>query len=94
MKRILGGCIYDTGVFRFKKQIEKGSVFAPCDRRPEEIGIIEIYQIRNIRDTDYAFRSFDEAKAAFNPLDLYPCICLVALTGSVFGQIVRTAQRG
>jgi hypothetical protein len=64
----IGGCIYDTGSF-VQEQAEKGSVFAPCDRRPEEIGMYEIYQIRNIRDTDYAFRSFDEAKAAFNPLD-------------------------
>ena len=64
----IGGCIYDAGEFA-REQAEKGAVFAPSDKRPEEIGMYEIYQIRDTRNTDYAFRSFEEAKAAFNPLD-------------------------
>ncbi len=64
----IGGCIYEAGAFA-QEQAEKSAVFTPSDRRPEDIGMYEIYQIRDIRNTDYAFRSFEEAKIAFNPLD-------------------------
>lgn len=64
----IGGCIYETGEFA-QEQAEKGAVFAPSDMRPEEIGMYEIYQIRDTRQTDYTFRSFEEAQKTFNPLD-------------------------
>ena len=64
----IGGCIYKAGVFA-QEQAEKGAVFAPSDMRPEEIGMYEIYQIRDIRQTDYTFRSFEEAQKTYNPLD-------------------------
>jgi len=64
----IGGCIYESDLFA-QEQAEKGSVFAPSDKRPEDIGMYEIYQIRSTRHTDYAFRSFEEAQNQFNPLD-------------------------
>jgi hypothetical protein len=64
----IGGCIYEAGVFA-QEQAEKGAVFAPSDKLPEDIGMYEIHQIRNTRQTDYAFRSFEEARNAFQPLD-------------------------
>lgn len=63
----IGGCIYETSDFA-QEQAEKGAVFTPSDRRPEEIGMYEIYQIRNTSHTDYSFCSFDQAKGKFNPL--------------------------
>ncbi len=64
----IGGCIYESGTFA-QEQAEKGVVFAPSDQRPEDIGMYEIHQIRSTRQTDYAFRSFEEAQNAFQPLD-------------------------
>lgn len=64
----IGGCIYESGTFA-QEQAEKGAVFAPNDQRPEDIGMYEIHQIRSTRQTDYAFRSFEEARSAFQPLD-------------------------
>ena len=64
----IGGCIYKGNTFA-QEQAELGAVFAPSDMRPEDIGMYEIYQIRSTRQTDYTFRSFEEARNAFQPLD-------------------------
>lgn len=64
----IGGCIYESGDFA-REQAEKGAVFAPSDRRPEDIGIYEIYQIRDTHNTDYSFCSFDQTQEIINPLD-------------------------
>jgi len=51
-------------------QERNGVVFAPNDMRPEDAcGIYEIYQIKDIQNTHYAFRSFKEAENYFDPLD-------------------------
>lgn len=64
----IGGCIYEEKEFA-QEQADKGAVFAPSDQRPEDIGMYEIYQIRDMRHTDYTFRSHAEAQKKLNPLD-------------------------
>ena len=65
----IDGHKYYLGEFA-RIQEHEGAVFAPDWMRPEDAcGVYEIYQIKDTRNTDYAFRSFEEAKTIFDPLD-------------------------
>ena len=65
----IDGHEYFLGKFAFMQEHE-GAVFSPEWMRPEDAcGVYEIYQIKDIGNTDYAFRSFEEAGKNFDPLN-------------------------
>jgi len=65
----IDGHVYGLAEFASIQERE-GAVFAPDYMRPEDAcGVYEIYQIKDIGNTGYAFRSFEEARKTFDPLD-------------------------
>lgn len=65
----IDGHVYGLAEFA-QIQEREGAVFAPDYMRPEDAcGVYEIYQIKDIGNTNYAFRSFEEARKTFDPLD-------------------------